>query len=62
MKTEMEKHECVSKCLTLGTVGAGVWKRDKMSHNNPGKFTIRQAQFSIFARLNPGSRIEVNYG
>jgi hypothetical protein len=60
LKTEMEEHECVPLCLTLGAVGAGVWKRDKMSHWNSGKFTIHHAQCGIRIRLNTGRKIKAD--
>jgi hypothetical protein len=58
LKTEMEEHECVPLCLTLGAVGAGVWKRDKMSHWNPWKFAIHPAKFTTLFRLNPSRKIK----
>jgi hypothetical protein len=54
----MEEYECVSKCLTLGAGGGGVWKRDKMSHWNPGKFAIHHVQVTLLIRLNPGRKIK----
>jgi len=52
-KAEMGEHQYMPYCLTLGSGGAGVWQRDKMSRKKLGKFTIRHAVFTILIRLNP---------
>jgi len=57
-----KKYAGAPLCLTLQTIRTGVWKRDKMSHRNPGNFAMHHAKFTLHIRLNPSLKIKVNQG